>query len=61
MGQKPIHDLLLKDRKTTSPRGTHYTKPINLEMEQPIIDVSSVLNRSSADPGAQSKLLQTVK
>ena len=59
MGIKPEHDLILKDRKSISPGKNHPFD--NYEMEKPIIDVGSAINRASGDPRTQARFLSTVK
>ena len=57
---KPVHDLILKDRKPTlSPdkKGAQ----VNIEMEKPILDLSTAINRTSNDPRAQARFLDQVK
>ena len=59
MGYKHEHDLLLKDRKTLSPRGGKDVA--NAAFKEPILDVKKAINRGSADPRAQAKFLTAVK
>ena len=48
---KPVHDLILKDRKPTLSPGKK-GEQVNIEMEKPILDLSSAINRTSNDPRA---------
>ena len=60
ISQKPEHDLILKDRQCTlSP--DKKGPAINLEMEQPILDINAALNRATNDPRSQARFLTMVK
>ena len=69
MGNKPIHDLILQDRKTLSPpappkvskKEIKRDKKVKFGMEKPILDLNSSLHRDTADPSSNAKFLNQVK
>jgi len=60
IGHKPEHDLILKDRGTSSP-SKKGKEAVNLSMEKPILDINKVLNRATHDPRSQALFLNEIK
>lgn len=61
MAAKPEHNLLFEDRK--SPTKKQRATPDDLEQlnDEPVLDVSSVIDRTSTDKRNQSRFLKLVK